>query len=139
MSFFTQDHLRINRMNHFLKDKAPTDAAFNFPHLSNASVMVEKDLAEAGIPYSDDAGQDIDFHALRHTFITHLAMSGVLPSVCQEMARHSDVNITMRYYTHILRQSKVDAIAALENSTHTYPNQATNITSVDAGGRKKVG
>lgn len=51
------------------------------------------------VPKSD-AG-NIDFHSLRHTFITNLARAGVHAKVAQELARHSSIELTMSYYTHL--------------------------------------
>ena len=44
----------------------------------------------------------MDFHALRHTFITRLARSGVAPAVAKSLARHSTITLTMDHYTHTL-------------------------------------
>jgi integrase len=48
------------------------------------------------------AGRVIDFHALRHTFITRLVRSGVVPAVAKSLARHSTIVLTMDHYTHTL-------------------------------------
>jgi integrase len=66
-----------------------------------AAVMLRRDLEAAGIPYRDDDGRVLDFHALRHTFGTNLARAGVAPKVAQELMRHSDINLTMGTYTHV--------------------------------------
>jgi integrase len=63
--------------------------------------MVRLDLAAAGIPYQDDGGRVFDFHALRGQFISLLAARGVHPKVAQHLARHSAINLTMDYYTHL--------------------------------------
>lgn len=63
--------------------------------------MVRLDLAAAGIPYEDDDGRVFDFHALRGQFISLLAAKGVHPKVAQVLARHSTINLTMDYYTHL--------------------------------------
>ncbi len=42
-----------------------------------------------------------DFHALRHTFITNLANSGVHPKLAKELARHSTITLTMDRYAHV--------------------------------------
>jgi integrase len=44
----------------------------------------------------------VDFHALRHTFITRLARCGVAPAVAKGLARHSTIVLTMDHYTHTL-------------------------------------
>jgi len=54
-----------------------------------------------------------DFHALRHTFITNLANSGVHPKVAQALARHSTITLTMDRYTHTVVGEQTAALAAL--------------------------
>ncbi len=68
---------------------------------AKAAAMLRRDLEAAGIPYRDDEGHVLDFHALRHTFGTNLARAGVSPKVAQELMRHSDINLTMGTYTHV--------------------------------------
>jgi integrase len=65
----------------------------------NAAEMVRADLSAAGIPYRDGEGRVADFHALRHSYITLLERSGVSPKLAQELARHSDIRLTMNVYT----------------------------------------
>ena len=48
------------------------------------------------------SGRVADFHALRHTFITRLARSGVAPAVAKSLARHSGPTLTMDHQTHTL-------------------------------------
>ena len=74
--------------------------------------MVKKDMQEAGIEYLTDLGK-ADFHGLRHTFCSMLARSGVQPQIAQKLMRHSDVNLTMKHYTHILLDDKKTAIDSL--------------------------
>jgi hypothetical protein len=42
----------------------------------------------------------VDFPSLRHTFGTALARAGVAPKVAMDLMRHSDINLTMRLYSH---------------------------------------
>ena len=79
---------------------APSDKLFPDLAGKNTAVMVKHDLEKIGIPYRNDAGV-ADFHAAgRHTHITELVRSGAsLPEV-KELARHSDIKMTMKY-THI--------------------------------------
>ena len=46
------------------------------------------------------SGEVAYFHALRHTFITMLASSGVHAKVAQQLARHSTITLTMDRYSH---------------------------------------
>lgn len=77
------------------------------------SDMIKVDLADAGIPYGDDAGRFADFHSLRHTTGSLLAASGVHPKVAQSIMRHSDINLTMSRYTHTLAGQEAKAVAGL--------------------------
>ena len=65
-----------------------------------AAEMLRIDLEAAGIPYRDESDRVADFHALRHSYITLLSRSGVSPKLAQELARHSDIRLTMNVYTH---------------------------------------
>jgi len=60
---------------------------------------VRADLAKAGIPFLDGRGWRVDYHALRTTFITRLSTMKVHPRLAMELARHSDLRLTMRNYT----------------------------------------
>ena len=49
-----------------------------------------QDLEKAGIPFLDERGHRMDYHALRTTFITRLSTMKVHPRLAMELARHSD-------------------------------------------------
>ena len=55
----------------------------------------------------------VDFHALRHSFITNLARGGVHPKTAQDLARHSDINLTLGFYTHTLVSERAEALNVL--------------------------
>jgi site-specific recombinase XerD len=48
---------------------------------------------------ADYAGKSLDRHALRTTFVTWLSVSGVEPRTAQQLARHTDISLTMQAYT----------------------------------------
>jgi integrase len=73
--------------------------------------MVRKDCEAAGVRYRDRSGRQIDFHALRKTYISNLALAGNSPRVVQEMARHSSIDLTMNVYAEV-RNAPVEAAAA---------------------------
>jgi integrase len=77
-----------------------------------AAQMVRKDLTAADIPYETEEGF-ADFHALRHSYITLLAQCGVAPKLAQELARHSDIRLTMNRYAHIGLHSLEAAVESL--------------------------
>ena len=59
----------------------------------------------------DSEGQVVDFHSLRHGFITYLVTANVPPKVAQMLARHSTITLTMDRYTHL---GIVDLVAGLK-------------------------
>jgi integrase len=58
-----------------------------------------QDLKKAAIPFLDERGHRMDYHALRTTFITRLSTMKVHPRLAMELARHSDMRLTMKTYT----------------------------------------
>lgn len=85
----------------------------------------------------DHAGRVVDFHALRHTFITRLALAGVSPKVAQTLARHSTITLTMDRYAHVGLQDHAGALAALPAiETETVEQvEALSATGTDDAGR----
>jgi integrase/recombinase XerD len=75
--------------------------------------MLRGDLEAAGIPYRDPAGKVADLHALRHSYITLLKEAGVSPKNAQELARHSDIRLTMDVYTHTRASDLADDVRKL--------------------------
>jgi integrase len=85
-----------------------------FPKLERKKtwLMVKRDLERVGIPYETDDGI-ADFHAAgRHTHITELLRNGATLAEAKELARHTDVKMTMRY-THIGLRDQARALASL--------------------------
>lgn len=99
------------KLRTFLAGKLPNVQVFKIPE--KTAVMLRADLKVVGIPYKDEAGRDFDFHALRHQCGTLLAAAGVTPKEAQDILRHSDINLTMRVYTHTLKGSKAAAVSKL--------------------------
>ena len=65
-----------------------------------AAPMLRGDLEAAGVAYRDAAGGVLDFHALRHTFITNVVASGANVKDAQALARHSSAALTLDRYAH---------------------------------------
>ena len=88
--------------NHVLSLKGTSEAKL-WPGTwyKRAADMLKIDLGAAGIHYKDESGRQFDFHALRHTFISNLTAADVHPKRAQQLARHSDINLTMNRYTHL--------------------------------------
>jgi len=122
----------------FFRGKMPNVKAFGGTYKAltgRTAQMLRADLAEAGIPYIDDAGRFADFHSLRHTTGSLLAASGVHPKVAQALMRHSDINLTMSRYSHVFRGQESDAIASLPDlSGPSSQQQRAVATGTDGKG-----
>ncbi len=111
--------------------RLPAARAFNM-WAGKGGAMLERDLKAAGIPKKDADGRVIDFHALRHTFGTLLAASGVHPKVAQDLMRHSTINLTMDIYTHTSLDSRMGALDKLPEIKAADPESETGGDAVTA-------
>ncbi len=100
-----------------------------FPKLAGRKtwLMVRQDLERVGIPYENENGI-ADFHAAgRHSHITELMRNGATLPEAKELARHSDIRMTMRY-THIGIGDQARALANLPtlrtNPEHVAKSEA---------------
>jgi hypothetical protein len=128
----------------FIGDRPVDDLVFpNMPDRHHTAKMLRGDLEAAGIPYRDSAGLVADFHALRHTFITDLARAGVHPKAAMDLARHSDINLTMARYSHTVVADRACALTALpslaDDSDGSCQARATGTYDARPGGPDFVG
>ena len=102
---------------YFLANPAkPQAKTFNKMWTDRGAEMLRIDLDAAGVKWQkNDIGAVVDFHSLRHTYGTLLAKSGVMPAQLKRLMRHSDVNLTMKYYTHLSMNHLGDEIKKLPN------------------------
>ena len=125
----------VGLLRNFLAGKPPTRQVWAGTWVERSARMFRKDLGAARAAWMNEAGEDAaersrreasdflayrdaaglfaDFHALRHTFITLLARSGISPKMAQSLARHADINMTMNRYTHVNLLDKASSLAAL--------------------------
>ncbi len=75
--------------------------------------IFKADLRAARIDPVDGRGQRTDFHALRHTLATNLALAGTAPRVAMEVMRHSDMRLTSKTYTDAGLLPLADAVTKL--------------------------
>lgn len=79
--------------------------------------MLKQDLKRAGIAYKSETlegAKYLDFHALRHSFVSALAAAGVGPKELQTLARHGDAQTTLNLYTHASTDALVSAVGRLQ-------------------------
>ncbi|MCZ6768663.1 MAG: site-specific integrase [Acidobacteria bacterium] len=70
------------------------------------------------------------FHDLRHTFASHLLMSGVDLMTVKELLGHASVTMTMRY-SHLAPDHRMRAIKTLDTA---YPTDTNSDTVETSGG-----
>lgn len=88
-----------------------------FPKLAKRRTwkMVKLDLERVGIAYRTSDGV-ADFHAAgRHTHITELLRNGASLVEARELARHSDIKMTMKY-THIGLDDQAKAVGRISTT-----------------------
>lgn len=90
----------------------PAATVFAGTWRERAATMLRADLAEAEIE-AENADGRIDFHALRATYITRLARSGVSLVDAQKLARHSTPVLTANTYTRLRLDDSARAVARL--------------------------
>jgi len=70
--------------------------------------------------FSRSNGRRIAWHALRHTFASHLAMKGAPLSAIQQLLGHSSITTTMRY-SHLSASTLEDTVGLLgDNNSGQY-------------------
>jgi len=124
----------VRALREQLVRKMPTAPAFPLPAGPRMARMLREDLAAADVEAEADDGR-VDFHALRHTFVTMLARSGVLPQVAQRLARHSTITLTLDRYTHVHLE---DELQALEKLPHfgLSPDEPRAVAATGTDGRE---
>ena len=106
----------IPELKKWLKDLGPNDKLFPKLEKRRTWLCVKKDLERIGIPYKTHEGI-ADFHAAgRHSHISGLLESGASLAETKELARHTDVRMTMKY-AHLGMDTKAKAISSLPSPT----------------------
>ena len=123
-----------NQLRVFLAGKASDKRVFDVP--TNTAEMIKADEADAGIPYVDSEGRYADFHALRHTTGSWLAANNVHPKVAQSIMRHSDINLTMTRYTHVMEGQEAEAVARLPDLSLPSREHQEEGGDIDGGNKE---
>jgi len=116
-----------------LEGRSEQTSLLSLPDKCNIARMLRADLKAAEIGSEDASGHRVDFHALRHTYISLMARAGVAPKVLMDLARHSDINLTMGYYSHTLVSDRAQALDALPdfNATPQGPERLAKTGTCD--------
>ena len=59
--------------------------------------------------------EDVELHDLRHTVVTLLLDLGTPPHLVQAIARHADIDVTMKVYAHANLDAMRDAMDRLDD------------------------
>jgi hypothetical protein len=89
----------------------------------HAAQMLAKDLTAAGIPVETEAGR-VDFHALRTTYGTLLALAGVPIQHAQRLMDHSSPDLTARHYTKLLAGDLAAQVGKMSLPNHKPDHKA---------------
>lgn len=111
------------------------DCSYVFNHNGNRYTDIKKPfqrtLKKASI-------ENFRFHDLRHTFASHLVMSGVPLNTVRELLGHSTMEMTLRY-AHLSNENKKQAISYLQ---FRYPkvvrSQGSVLGSVSSKKEQKI-
>ena len=78
--------------------------------------MMTRDMIKRTVPATcRRAGlRRVQWHALRHSFASQLAMAGAPLKVIQELMGHATIEMTMRY-AHLADAALIDAVGLLDS------------------------
>jgi integrase len=93
------------------KPPSPRDAVFRIP--KNITEQIAKDATWADIEVVDAAGRRLDFHALRGTAATMMALAGVPVQIGSRLIRHKDIEMTRKHYEKVETEDLRPGVALL--------------------------
>jgi integrase len=100
-----------------------------FPEGVPPMKVIRADFEAAQIAPVDERGHRIDFHALRTTYITRLQRCGVSPREAMELARHSDMRLTMKTYTDLAQLPLAATVRQLPPFGDTQIDTQTSVVN----------
>jgi integrase len=127
------------RLRGFLKRKPLSQKLWPGRWFRRAAEMLRDDLKAAGIAPKDEQGRTLDFHSVRHGFVTQLAVAGVQPKMAQALARHSTINLTMNVYSHVEQQALAGALDQALVRPFTRSGDADPPGKASCGRRRAAG
>jgi integrase len=138
----------VEELRQLVANKTPGAPVFAMPSEWDVAEMLRADLAEARKQWLDEVrhdtearakreesdflavknhdGEVLDFHALRHTCGSWLALQGLHPNVIKTVMRHSTITLTMDTYGHLLPDQHAEAVGGIASMmTPKVPLAAT--------------
>lgn len=135
-------HLAAKLKNH-VERKLPSAPVFQLPaDRKRAPQMLREDMEAARVAWlgemsnkpkayrkreqsdflkpTNNAGQVLDFHALRHTCGAWASMTGASPKAVQTLMRHSSIMLTLDTYGHLMPD---EAAGTVQRLAMFYPKQ----------------
>ena len=131
---YIQSELAADLKAH-IATKSPKARVFAMPGRTRLAAMLRKDLAQARHKWLQEAiddpqqyaqreqsdflvaasheGEITDFHSLRHTCGSWLAMTGAHPKVVQTVMWHGTITLTMDTYGHLFPGQEADAVGQM--------------------------
>lgn len=79
----------------------------------NITEQIAKDATWADIEVVDAAGRRLDFHALRATAATMMALAGVPVQIGSRLIRHKDIEVTRKHYEKVETEDLRPSVALL--------------------------
>ncbi len=120
------------RIKKHLRSKTPNAPAFRMPRDTVMAEMIRQDMDAARTAWLaevadnpqlyaerensdflaslDSEGRLFDFHTLRHTCASWLALKGAHPKAIQSVMRHSSIVLTMDMYGHLIPGQEAETI-----------------------------
>ncbi|MGB0714233.1 MAG: tyrosine-type recombinase/integrase [Phycisphaerae bacterium] len=140
-----------NEIEQHVQGKKKGDQVFSFNRHSRWSTIIQRDLAFARSKWLEEAKADPDesrrrmesdlllptneegevlvFHSLRHTCGAWLAQAGAHPKEIQSIMRHSTITLTMDTYGHLFPDQNKNTVTLLNNfmvNTSAYSASANS-------------
>jgi len=120
----------------------PVDASDNDPLLKREQLaemdVMRNDLKAAGIPFLDAQGRRADFHSLRGSLNTHLALAEIEPHVRQKVMRHRDVKTTRDHYTDSAMLPSTEVVTELPDFT-SYATPCATVSDISCPQASSLG
>jgi site-specific recombinase XerD len=103
------DAVLLTALRTWLDTKTIGEHVFAVPKWMNLHRVFKTDCKRAGIPSPNARGEFVDFHSLRHYFVTSIVRSGADIETVRRLARHKDITTTQKYM-HSTDQEQQDAL-----------------------------